>query len=76
MPTCFNIHPPKFNMKPENYGFQMDVPFPGTLFSGSIEFVCSIDIKSTKTPADPELLRVARHFQAMRIVETTNMFSM
>ena len=24
--------PPKFNMEPENNGFQMDFPFPGTYF--------------------------------------------
>ena len=24
--------PPKFNMEPENHGFQKDVPFPGTYF--------------------------------------------
>ena len=28
--------PPKFNMEPENDGFQMDFPFPGTYFSGSM----------------------------------------
>ena len=33
--------PPKFNMEPENYGFQMDFPFPGTYFSGSmLNFGC------------------------------------
>ena len=24
--------PPRFNMEPENNGFQMDFPFPGTYF--------------------------------------------
>ena len=67
--------PQKNNMEPENNGFQMDVPFPGTYFQVPLSLFV-LDIKSTKTVADPELLRVARLFQAMRIVETTNMFLM
>ena len=27
-----DLHPAKFNMEPENNGFQMDFPFPGTYF--------------------------------------------
>ena len=28
----FELTPPKFNMEPENNGFQKDFPFPGTCF--------------------------------------------
>ena len=30
--SSFTFTPPKFNMEPENNGFQMDFPFPGTYF--------------------------------------------
>jgi len=38
----------------------MDVPFPGTLFSGSIEFVCSRHQINKNCGISPELLSVAR----------------
>ena len=30
--SCTSCTPRKFNMEPENNGFQMDFPFPGTYF--------------------------------------------
>ena len=37
---CFekSTKPPKFNMEPEDHGFQKDLPFPGTFFRFHVKF--------------------------------------
>ena len=30
--------PPKFNMEPEDHGFQKDFPFPGTFLGSMLNF--------------------------------------
>ena len=37
-PVATSHTPPKFNMEPENNGFQMDFPFPGTYFHSMLNF--------------------------------------
>ena len=32
------ITPPKFNMEPEDHGFQKEFPFPGTFFRFHVKF--------------------------------------